>query len=262
MKRAYSMLVATLLLVAVGANAQAPGPYYARGTVYCSTELLGTTPPDSCYGYGDAVQLFDDGAHGDGTAGDGVYGVDVVCNSAPGLQQFKIANADWTFAEPTVLSQPFVNGRAWVGGPGDVVHFRLDFSPPGGGWLPDIAVANDHGYPAGATLELMGSAPELGVWNSGLDADHIGTLWQRIVTIATPGSYEFKFRVQGSWNLSNFGLDYNNDFGRNGSFTTTAPDTEMLIQFDELTGRIRAIDNGSTATVRRSWGQLKVRPRD
>ena len=249
-------------LIASTSFAQAPGPYYARGTVYCSSELLGTGPPDYCYGYGDAVQLYDDGAHGDGAAGDGIYGADVTCNTGAGMQQFKIANADWTFAEPSSPIDPFVNGRVWVSGPGDVVHFRLDTATPDPGWLPVIAVANDHGYPAGAALELMGSAPELGAWGVGLAADHFGSIWQRIVTIASPGTYEYKFRVLGSWNFSNFGLDYNNNFGRNGSFTTLTPNTEMLIQFDEQSGRIRAIDNTSTPTRQRSWGQLKARMRE
>jgi len=257
MNRGLSIVIAAGVLVAASASAQAPGPYYARSTVYCSSSLLGASPPDYCYGYGDAVMLFDDGAHGDGADGDGVYGADIVCNGAPGFQQFKIANADWTFAEPSASSAPLVNGRVWVSGPGDVVHFRLDFSPPGGGWLPAIAVANDHSYPAGMELELMGSAPELGSWNVGQPAAHVGSIWQRVVTIATPGLHEYKFRVAGTWAYSNFGLDYNNNFGRNGSFTTIAPATEMLIQFDELSGRIRAIPNSITPVLRRSWGQLK-----
>lgn len=156
---------------------------------------------------------------------------------------------------------PFINGRVFTSGVGDVIHFRLDTRSPEFGWMPMVAVANDHAYPAGSTLELMGSAPELGSWLTGMPADHIGTIWQRIVPIAAPGLYEFKFRVQGTWAVANFGLDYNNNFGANGSFTTTVPNTEMIIQFDERSGRIRAIDNQSVATRGSSWGQVKIRYR-
>lgn len=247
-----------LAVLASPAFAQAPGPWYVRGTVFCSSAHQGSLPPDTCYGYGGDVELFDDGAHGDGAAGDGVWGVAVECNQPAGLQFFKIANADWSFAEPSAPSAPLVNGRAWVNGPGDIVQFRLDLNPPAYGWEPPIAVANDHSYPLGATLELMGSAPELGSWNVGLPADRVDSIWQKIVTIAAPGTYEYKFRVLGTWNGSNFGYDYNNNFGRNGTFVTTAPDTEMIIQFDELTGRIRAVPYADTPVMPLSWGLIKA----
>jgi len=104
----------------------------------------------------------------------------------------------------------------------------------------------------------MGSAPELGSWTSGLAADHVGSIWQKIVTIAEPGVYEYKFRVLGSWDYANFGYHYNNNFGANGSFATFDPDVEMLIQFDELTGRIRAIPYQLVPARTTSWGRLKT----
>lgn len=250
--------IALLIALPVPAQAQAPGPYYARGTFYCAAGLSGSMPPDTCYGYGAPLQLFDDGVHSDGAAADGVWGVDVVCNQPGGLREFKIANAEWTFAQPTSPGYELQNGRVWTSGPGDVVHFRLDFTTPEPGWVPAIGVAHDHPFPAGSQLELMGSAPELGAWSSGLIADHVGTIWQVIATIATPGSYEFKFRVVGTWNISNFGRDYNNNFGRNGTFVTTAPNTEMIIQFNELTGRIRAVPYADTPVTSRSWGLIKA----
>jgi hypothetical protein len=260
MRRFAWIVTITLVLVPALACAQiAPGPYYARGTFYCSSMLSGfPSLPDSCWGYGDELQLFDDGAHGDDAAGDGVYGGWVTSNQPAGLQEFKIANADWSFDGPTVPSDPLVNGRVFISGPGDVVHFRLDTSVPGYGWLPLVAVANDHGYPAGATLELMGSAPELGNWVTGLTADHVGSIWTRSVSISTPGTYEYKFRVLGTWAFANFGLCYNNNLGANGSFTTTEPNTVMDIQFDERSGRIRAIDSSNVPVRTASWGTLKA----
>lgn len=247
-----------LLLAPLAALAQAPGPYYARGNFYCSSSLAGVWPPDTCYGYAPELELFDDGSHMDGAAGDNVYGGWVVCNQPPGMLQFKLANADWTFNGPSAPSAPLVNGRLFTTMMGEIVHFRLDLSTPPYGWVPLFAVANDHAYPAGATLELMGSGPELGNWTNGLIADHVGTIWQKQVTIATPGTYGYKFRVYGSWLYANFGYHYNNNMGDNGSFTTDAPNTNMIIQFDELTGRIRAIDDLNVPTRPKSWGRLKT----
>jgi hypothetical protein len=260
MRRLAWLAAFTLITIAPPALAQiAAGPYYARGSFYCASGLAGyPSLPDSCFGYGSVLELLDDGAHGDDLAGDGVYGGWVTSNQPAGAQEFKIANADWSFSNPTASTNPFVNGRLYVAGPGDVVHFRLDTSAPPYGWLPAVAVANDHAYPAGATLELMGSAPELGAWGTGLPATHEGTIWQRIVTIANPGNYQFKFRVQGTWSIANFGLDYNNEVGDNGTFSTYAPDTEVILQFDEHTGRIRAIDNNNVPVHTSSWGRLKA----
>ena len=174
------------------------------------------------------------------------------------MLQFKIANADWTFNEPNTPAAPIVNGRLFTAAPDEWVHFRLDLSTPGYGWQPAVAVANDHAYPAGAILELMGSAPELGSWGTGVPVDHIGSLWSRLVTIATPGTYEFKFRVEGTWAIANFGLNYNNNFGANGTFTTTSPNEDTIIQFDEVTGRIRAIPDANVPVRTSTWGRLKA----
>jgi hypothetical protein len=119
-------------------------------------------------------------------------------------------------------------------------------------------VANDHAYPAGSVLELMGSAPELGGWGTGLVADHAGSVWTRAVTMATPGTYEYKFRVLGTWDYANFGLQYNNNYGYNGSFTITDPNTEMVVQLDEHRGRIRTIEANNVPVLPTSWGRLKA----
>ena len=258
MRRPALIAAFVLLTASAPAHAQATGPYYARGTFFCSESLSAVTASDSCWGYGTQVMLYDDGLHGDGAAGDSVYGGWVTCNQSAGVFQFKIANADWTFNLPSAPGYPLENGWLWASGIGDVIHFRLDMSTPAFGWLPAVSVATDHGYPSGATLELIGSAPELGNWTSGVPVDHVGSLWSKGVTIAAAGSYEFKFRVQGTWNYANFGLDYNDLQGRNGAFMTSSANTEMVIQFDELTGRIRAIPNHNVATRTTSWGRVKA----
>jgi hypothetical protein len=258
LRASVRIVASTTLLLPLIAAAQAPGPYYARGSFYCSSSLSGTTPPDTCYGYGPALELFDDGSHDDGAAGDGVYGGWVVCNQGSGRFAFKIANADWSLSGPTAPSAPLVNGRLFTAQANETVHFRLDLSEPLPGWEPPIAFANDHAYPAGAMLELIGSGPELGNWTQGLEAELVGSIWQKKVTIATPGYYEYKFRVLGSWNYANFGYHYNNNLGANGAFLVTEPNTEMMIQFDEISGRIRAIANSDLPVQYSNWGGLKA----
>jgi len=213
---------------------------------------------DGTWGYTPAQQLYDDGLHGDGAANDGVYGAWVVTNTLPGYHEFKIANADWSFGEPTVPEAPLINGRLYTSVPGEVVHFRLDLNNGTAGWMPDVAVANDHGYPAGMHLELIGSAPELGSWNFGLSLDHSGGVWSRTVIIAMPGYYEYKYRVEGSWNWANFGLNYNNNFGYNAYVFTTMWNEPVRFEFDEVTGRMRAVLDQATPARRSTWGGVKA----
>ena len=124
-------LCATASLAA--ATVIAPGPYYARGDFYSAPGSPGSGT-DGTWGYSPAQQLYDDGLLGDGAANDGVYGVDIATNTATGYHEFTIANADWSFGEPTVPEAALINGRVYVMVPGEVIHFRLDLSAPGGGW--------------------------------------------------------------------------------------------------------------------------------
>lgn len=252
--------VAALLVLACVAHAQiADGPYYARGSFYCSADLLGIpSGAGTCWGYADLLLLYDDGLHDDGAASDGVYGCWVTTNQPPGMLEFKLANADWTFNAPNVPQYALANGVLFTTSAGESVHFLLDTTTPAYGWVPAVSVANDHGYPAGATLELIGSAPELGSWTTGVPASHEGTLWSAKVMIATPGSYEYKFRVQGTWSLANFGIAYNNAAGGNGNVTTTRTNEDVVFQFDERTGRIRAIDDANVPIRSATWGHLKT----
>jgi hypothetical protein len=255
---AFAALTAlTCLAALVHAADIAPGPYYARGNFYSAVGSPGSNP-DGTWGYSPEQQMFDDGLHGDGAANDGVYGVDIACSFAWGLFEFKIANADWTFNAPNEPGYPMQNGYLWTDWPGQVLHFTLDTSPSVGGWQPDLSVANSAGYPTGMGLEVIGSAPEIGSWNWGVPADHIGKAWSKSVVIAMPGAYEFKFRCLGTWAFANFGIRYNNVVGANASFVTTMPNEPILFQFDETNGRLRAVHDDPTPVRRGSWGQLKA----
>lgn len=146
----------------------------------------------------------------------------------------------------------------FTNGSGDVIHFRFDKRFLLDGWQPfAYAVQCDHALPPGAEFDVIGSAPEPGSWITGVPLFHAGRGYQRVITIATPGTYEFKFRVAGRWDVANFGLDYNNTQGRNAVVTTTYPNSDVAFQLDEQLGRVRGLELGPVPAHRTSWGQLK-----
>jgi hypothetical protein len=251
-------LIALLLASPLSIATAAAGPYYVRGTFYCHPGVNDPAPGSTCWGWDAGNEMFDDGLHNDGQANDGVHGADIVCTEPAGRLEFKVATTDWSESYPTHPSFPLANAVVFTTGPGDVIHFTFDTRVMFEGWQPFFnSVATDHALPAGATLEAIGSAPELGSWNSGIPLHHVGSRWQRFVTIATPGEYEFKFRVTGTWDVAAFGYDYNNTSGRNAFLTTTFPNSDVFLQLDELTGRIRALELGPTQARRTSWSRLK-----
>lgn len=259
MRARHVLPCATLVLVCLAADAAHAGPYYVRGNFYCHPGANGVGGPDNCWGWDAGNEMFDDGLHGDGAAGDGIYGAYVTCDQPAGRLEWKVATTDWSEAYPTSPFDVFANAVLFASGPGDVIHFTLDARLLPGDWQPFfLAVSTDHAVPPGTVLELMGSAPELGAWVTPVPLDHVGARWQRLLTIAAPGNYEFKFRAAGTWDVANFGPDYNNTQGRNGVCVTTLPNTDVLIQFDEDLGRVRAIELGPTPARVSPWGALKA----
>ncbi len=253
------LLAMLSLVLATTVRAQ---EWYVRGDFYCADSLNDPGDAEGCWGWGVANELWDDGLHGDGLEGDGVLGAYVPCTAPAGRRMFKIARRDWSVSYPTVPSFPLDNAYVWVSGPGELVHFTLDTRFLLEGWQPySPAVATDHPMPDGSELEVIGSAPETGAWLSGIPLQHSGQRWQRVITIATPGTYEFKLRVLGTWSVVAFGYDYNNPSGRNVVYTTALPNADVLFQYDETNGRVRAIELGQVPASQGTWGQLKTRYR-
>ena len=249
------LLVLALLLIPALSLA---GPYYVRGDFYCHDGETGTSVTDNCWGYDAGNEMFDDGLHDDGAANDGVYGAWVTCDQAAGRREWKIALPDWSENYPQSFIDALANGVLFTTGPGDVIHFRLDQRFLFDGWQPFAnAVQCDHALPPGAELDVIGAAPELGSWITGVPLFHAGRGYQRVITIATPGTYEFKIRVAGRWDVANFGPDYNNTQGRNALVTTTYPNSDVAFQLDEQLGRVRGLELGPVPARRTSWGQLK-----
>jgi hypothetical protein len=226
--------------------------YFARGTYYA-----GTGEP---WGSDSGNQLFDDGLHGDGAAGDGIYAAEVVSDQDGVFHEWKIATADWTENYPNHPDHPLANAVLFLLVPGETIRFRLDTNTRGDGWQPAAnAVSCSHftiplpGY----EFELIGSAPELGGWETGLPVAMDEDLWWVRATIGSPGAYEFKFRVIGTWDFCNLGVHYNMYYGDNFSFETTEPKSVVRFEFDLTDGRGRAVDEGPVAAETVSWGTVK-----
>jgi hypothetical protein len=238
------------LTAAIATPALAAGPYYARGSFYAGT--------GAAWGYDAGNEMFDDGLHGDGAAGDGVYGVYVTADQAPGVHEWKIANADWTENYPNNPAYPTQNAVLFMLTAGEMIHFRLDANTLGDGWQPATnAVACSHSLAPDATFELIGSPPELGGWQNGIPATMGETLWITSAVIADPGSHAYKYRVIGTWDVCNIGIHYNMFIGDNFTFETTNPMTTIRFEFNPIDGRARAVPEGIIATEDVSWGQVK-----
>jgi hypothetical protein len=241
-----------LLLLGPGSQATA-GPYFARGTYYAGSGL----PWDCDAGN----ELFDDGLHGDGAAGDGIFGCYVVADQPAGYHEWKIATIDWSEAYPSHPSHPLANAVLYLPDEAQEIHFRLDTNVQDEGWQPEAnAVACSHFtiLGPGYEFELIGSAPELGEWLSGIPVVMAEDLWIAYATIEQPGAYEFKFRVAGSWDYCNLGIHYNMFIGDNFTFTVTEPADLVRFEFNPRDGRGRAVCLGQVPTDKITWGQIKA----
>ena len=184
------LALAAVALLATPSLAQ---PYYVRGS-FCST----------CQSPNAANQFYDDGLHGDGAAGDGIWGAIITVDQPAGRYSWCVAQEVF---QPGFLFCGWPScwcesgGQVaflWTSGPGDAIHFRYgSVTDPswGGQWLS----AGPHGVPPGTNLAVeFGPFYGLCTWpqaGTGHPAQLNGTTWQRVVTIPTPGTYRMRFQT-------------------------------------------------------------------
>jgi hypothetical protein len=233
------MTVALVATLALPATAQ---PWYARGSFYGSGWPAEATN-----------QMYDDGTGGDAVAGDGIFSRLITEENGLGRHEWKVANDDWT------RNFPPYNQFVHIETPGEQVLFTYDSNSYGDGWIPDSNIVwNDHFAPQGSTFEVIGSAPELGDWTTGVVATEAGGIYTVDVLIATPGSYLYKWRANGNWD----------DFvlGRNGAaggfdddigFKTMSPNALVKFEFDRTVGRVR-ISGNAVPVEGSTWGKVKA----
>jgi hypothetical protein len=192
-------LVLTLALIASAFAAQAQ--YYARGDFN---------------GWGTGNPLTDNL--------DGTYSTSITGGTSGAYLEWKIAVGDWSSAWPND------NVKSVYDSSGNYTfHFR-----PGSvsdGWNP----GNDRvGYSdPGHGWELMGA---FNSWSSPVALTSLGGgLYSGTLTIASPGSTEFKFRKAGDWEVS-----VGQHFGKaapNASVVTTTPNELVQFSLDLPNGR-------------------------
>lgn len=237
-------------------------PSLARGQ-YVRTDICSTC--SACIMADNTTLLFDDGLHGDGAAGDGVAGAYVTVDKPAGKYYWYVGSEDcmdiaaarpscWTCGVPPVYLS------VWTTGPGDVVHFVVDNRPRSGGW-DGCGLACDHGMPSGSQLELYWWNEAYGAYGY-VPAQKQGSIWQSFVRLPRAGSnhYNFVSRSVVSFNLMYNGwcgcTDWRDPAGK-PTIYTSQPDTDVLFQFDEESGLMRAIEGGITPAQRTTWGALK-----
>lgn len=171
---------------------------------------------------------------------DGTYSLTI--GSLSGEQEFKVAQNDWA------SSWPGSNAKVPATGAGTLtIHFR-----PGAiadGWSPagDRVGWDD---PQLFGWEIMGA---FNGWNDGVDTaarqmSNVGPgLYSVDYTIATAGSYDFKFRQSGSWDHS-IGGDFGNSSG-NANMSTTQDNQLVRFMLDLPNGRWTTIAIPEPATM-------------
>lgn len=215
-----------ILMMCVLAAGAAYGDYYVRGDFN---------------GWSLDNQMNDDG--------DGTFSVTVGGLTPGDRTEFKVSLDDWAGAWPGSNSKTIVNSAGKI-----TFHFIPGVA--GDGWNP----AGDRvGYddPGQFGWEAIG---DFDSWSGTGMTDMGGGLYSTTVNIATAGTYGFKFREAGSWDIS-IGDDFGNS-AANNSITTTLDNQDVLFELDLPNGRWNAtvipepatmllLGLGSLVTIRR-----------
>lgn len=132
---------------------------------------------------------------------DGTFSATVTGGTPGANLDFKIANADWTSGFPGSNARSVYDANG---------SFTVNFipNPAADGWSPSGTARVGYKDPGMFGWEIMGSfngwsAPVLSLTPAG-NGVYTGTL-----EIADPGTYYFKFREAGNWNIA-IGGDFGN----------------------------------------------------
>lgn len=246
-----SIVLASVLVLVSASVSNAQRYVYGR---FCST----------CLGASISNQLYDDGLHHDGVAGDGEWGADIVSDVSPGLYSWYVAGPASINPEPLCdCAPPPALVYLWTNTQGEVVHFRVK-APP----LNEPSVACDHGAPPGSQFEVayVSNPPPPGWpgWSGapGYPASQSGSLWTRVLTIPAAGKYVVLIRSTdkrvGFSTVYNASCSCSFDELPWWRFTTTLPNTVIQFQFDDQTGYLTTTVLASTDVRARTWGSMKT----
>jgi hypothetical protein len=197
------LLVCSLLLAGVFTVLQAQ-PYYLRGAAAPCGWSGNFTPQ---------CQLTD-------PDGDGLFTLPVNLGAAPiGIQAFKIynqANDTW-----------FPGNNAWYNHQGGTVTFNF---------RPATSIV---GVSDGTNTICAPGDWVVPNWTNTTPMTRVGTSNTYCITVANPGSYNWKPTSCGTWNSYDLqtGVREQDDPG-NWGFTTTTPNQQICVEYDPATGRV------------------------
>jgi PEP-CTERM motif len=229
--------LAALILLVVALPAMAQPPYYARGTFGDpANDPVNHTDP-----WADLThQMIDQGGgHYTATVGD-------VNTYFPGVVlKYKLANADYSTQSPTSTDGAVVtdnNGE---------VNFNLwtnNGNPWTDGWSPSNGPRAGYQDPGQFGWEINGS---FNSWSPTADPNYALTnqgngLYTGTFTMQ-PGIYQYKFREQGSYDVS-VGTDFGNNAGNN-LFRVWDPNEQWTFKLDLPNGRFQATSSTPTPDV-------------
>ena len=207
-----------------------------------------------------STPLFDDGTNGDLLGGDGVFMADVTIPTA-GRYEWKVTNGTWDVSFPA--------DNSWLITIADNQVVKLSFD------------TNDHSADAG--LELLPSTNIVHAWDDANTFTAVGSFqgWDNANPdtglgytghgsyllnhqMLTPGSYEGKIVVTGSWD--GFGLDGRSINAANIPFTTYAEDDMVYFYLDYRVGRVGIFGPPAPTAASHDnevwWGELGHNSRD
>jgi hypothetical protein len=188
------LAVAAAMLMAAGAMAQ---PFYARGDW-------------NGWGLDDELSLVD-----------GIHYAGTVTGLTAGDQfEYKAAPEDWS------ISAPGSNGKIMVDGAGEMAFHFYHQESWADGWEPSTKYRVGYEDPGMFNWELIG---DFNGWAGGdLLTDMGDGLWASELTLDA-GTYEWKFRMEGSWDIS-----IGDDFGNSAANNTLTVDADGDIWGFEL----------------------------
>lgn len=166
--------------------------------------------------------------------GDGCYEITLnLGNTALGLQEFKVYHADNNEWLPT-------GGNVWYNHQGGSLKFK--YCTASG----EVQIADGFDFSVCAPGEFSG-------WNNAFPMENFDNgVW--CINIPTPGTYEWKPTLCGTWNSWQPTNGTRNQGANNWKITTTQPNQQVCVTYDQLTGYM--LPGSTNVPTMTQWGLL------